>query len=74
MRATSVAWAHGASKIGGMIGPAIGGAMIGAQWDFTPILLVAGGFELISAAAVVMLVRSRPRSLASDGLQQATSA
>ncbi|MEC5409458.1 MFS transporter [Paraburkholderia sp. MPAMCS5] len=61
IRATSVAWAHGASKLGGMIGPAIGGAMVRAQWDFTPIFLVAAGFELASAAAVLLLVtRRRP--------------
>jgi len=64
MRATSVAWAHGASKVAGMIGPAIGGAMVRAQWDFTPIFFVAGGFELISATAVLLLVtRRRPSPL-----------
>ncbi|MBN3803470.1 MFS transporter [Paraburkholderia sp. Ac-20336] len=59
MRATSVAWAHGASKVAGMIGPAIGGAMVRAQWDFTPIFLVAAAFELLSACAVLLLVTRR---------------
>ncbi|MGF6768049.1 AAHS family 4-hydroxybenzoate transporter-like MFS transporter [Paraburkholderia sp. GAS199] len=60
LRATGVAWAQGAGKIGGMIGPAIGGALVGAGWDFSPVLLVAAGFELASGlAVVVLLVRRR---------------
>ncbi|WP_434106101.1 MFS transporter [Paraburkholderia caffeinilytica] len=63
MRATGVAWSHGAAKVGGMIGPAIGGGLIAAQWDLTPILLIAGGFEFVAAAAVLgllMLRRAHP--------------
>jgi AAHS family 4-hydroxybenzoate transporter-like MFS transporter len=63
MRATSVAWAHGASKVAGMIGPAIGGALVRAQWDFTPILLVAGAFELVAATAVLLLLTRRKVAL-----------
>ncbi|QGZ66213.1 MFS transporter [Paraburkholderia acidisoli] len=59
LRATGVAWAQGAGKIGGMIGPAIGGALVGAGWDFSPVLMVAAGFELISGLAVVVLLMRR---------------
>lgn len=59
LRATGVAWAQGAGKIGGMIGPAIGGALVGAGWDFSPVLMVAAGFEVISGLAVVVLLMRR---------------
>lgn len=59
LRATGVAWAQGAGKVGGMIGPAIGGALVGAGWDFTPVLLFAAGFELVSGLAVIVLLFRR---------------
>jgi AAHS family 4-hydroxybenzoate transporter-like MFS transporter len=57
MRATGVAWAVGAGKVGAMIGPVIGGLLIARHWDLTPIYLLAAIPELIAAAAIFLLLR-----------------
>ncbi|MDB5716861.1 MAG: hypothetical protein JWM38_288 [Sphingomonas bacterium] len=57
MRATGIAWAVGAGKIGAMIGPVIGGVLIARQWDLTPIYLLAAVPELIAAGAIFLLLR-----------------
>ncbi|GGC26928.1 MFS transporter [Paraburkholderia caffeinilytica] len=59
MRATGVACSIGAGKVGGMIGPVIGGVLIAAQWDLTPILLIAAVPEFVAAAAVLVLFMLR---------------
>jgi MFS transporter, AAHS family, 4-hydroxybenzoate transporter len=52
VRGTGVAWAAGAGRAGGMIGPAFGGLMLTQGWDIT-ILYLATGLPLILALSVL---------------------
>jgi len=52
VRGTGVAWAAGAGRAGGMIGPAFGGLMLTHGWNIT-ILYLATGLPLILALSVL---------------------
>jgi AAHS family 4-hydroxybenzoate transporter-like MFS transporter len=54
MRSTGVGWALGVGRIGAIVGPLIGGAMLGLQWTPREIFL-AGALPAFVAAATVIL-------------------
>jgi AAHS family 4-hydroxybenzoate transporter-like MFS transporter len=54
IRGTGVAWAAGAGRAGGMIGPALGGLMLAQGWSVT-MLYVATGAPLVASMLAVML-------------------
>jgi AAHS family 4-hydroxybenzoate transporter-like MFS transporter len=54
MRSTGVGWALGIGRIGSIVGPLIGGAMLGLQWTAQQIFQ-AGAVPACIAAAVVAL-------------------
>ena len=56
MRATGVAWAAGAGRAGGMLGPAIGGVMLGLHSSVATIYLVTA-MPLVIAALAIMFIR-----------------
>jgi AAHS family 4-hydroxybenzoate transporter-like MFS transporter len=59
MRATGVSWAAGAGRLGGMLGPVFGGAMLAQHWSLSPIYICAGAPALAAAAAILFIGRVR---------------
>jgi AAHS family 4-hydroxybenzoate transporter-like MFS transporter len=57
IRATGVGWALGIGRIGAIIGPAVGGAMLSLEWSRQTILLVSAIPELVAVAAILILMR-----------------
>ena len=55
MRATGVGWAVGAGRVGGMLGPLLGGAALAGHWDAFPSFLAAGLPMLLVAAATFLI-------------------
>jgi len=64
VRSTGVGWAFAAGRLGAVVGPLLGGIMLGWGWHTDRILMVLGGPALIGAAAVVAMMvlgRRNPR-------------
>ncbi len=57
IRATGVGWALGIGRIGAVIGPAIGGAMLSLHWSLPKLYLVSAIPDVIAFAAVLVLLR-----------------
>lgn len=57
IRATGVAWAAGAGRAGGMIGPAVGGALLAQHAGITTIYLWAAAPLLLGTLAVLLMPR-----------------
>jgi AAHS family 4-hydroxybenzoate transporter-like MFS transporter len=54
MRSTGVGWALGVGRIGAIVGPLIGGAMLQLQWTPRQIFLAGAVPALVSAATVIL--------------------
>lgn len=61
IRSTGVGWALGVGRVGSIVGPIIGGAMLGRQTGAGPLFLVAAIPALIAAAAAFLLARANGR-------------
>lgn len=57
MRATGVGWALGIGRVGSIVGPLIGGALISAKWDTGELFLAAASAALCAALAAFWLSR-----------------
>jgi AAHS family 4-hydroxybenzoate transporter-like MFS transporter len=55
IRATGVGWALGAGRIGAIVGPLVGGALLGIGWAPRSIILTAVGPALVASAAIFLL-------------------
>jgi AAHS family 4-hydroxybenzoate transporter-like MFS transporter len=55
MRATGVGWAVGAGRVGGMVGPLLGGAALAGRWEAFPAFLAAGLPMLLVAIATFLI-------------------
>jgi AAHS family 4-hydroxybenzoate transporter-like MFS transporter len=55
VRATGVGWAVGAGRIGGIVGPMLGGAALAGQWAAFPSFLAAGLPMLLVALATFLI-------------------
>ncbi len=64
LRSTGVGWALGVGRVGSIIGPTVGAALLALGWQAREILLAAAGPAVIAAIAVFALGRLRP---AADG-------
>jgi AAHS family 4-hydroxybenzoate transporter-like MFS transporter len=58
VRSTGLGWALGLGRIGAIIGPMIGGALIGLQWSLGQLFLIAAVPALLAALAALALDRS----------------
>ena len=56
-RATGVGWALGVGRIGSIVGPVAGGALLAAGWSTQSIVLTAVGPAVIASLAVFGLGR-----------------
>jgi AAHS family 4-hydroxybenzoate transporter-like MFS transporter len=57
LRATGVGWSIGVSRIGAILGPVVGGVMIGSGLSAPLLFAVAGAVSLVAGAAVLGLGR-----------------
>jgi AAHS family 4-hydroxybenzoate transporter-like MFS transporter len=57
VRATGVGWALGIGRIGSIIGPLIGGALLAAKWDTGSVFMAAATAALCAALAAFLLSR-----------------
>jgi AAHS family 4-hydroxybenzoate transporter-like MFS transporter len=62
IRATGVGWALGIGRIGSIVGPVLGGMMLGAHWDRQSLFIAAAipAFAAAAAALVLGLTRADP--------------
>lgn len=57
LRSTGVGWALGIGRVGAIVGPYIGGVMIGAKWTSQQLFWAAAVPAFISAATLLILTR-----------------
>ena len=57
LRSTGVGWALGVGRVGAIVGPYIGGAMIGAKWTSQQLFWAAAVPAVISAVTLFVLTR-----------------
>ena len=57
LRSTGVGWALGIGRIGAIVGPYIGGSMIGAKWTSQQLFLAAAVPAAISAVTLMILAK-----------------
>ena len=57
LRSTGIGWALGVGRIGGIVGPYIGGRMLAAQWTSQELFWAAAVPAAISALTLVVLTR-----------------
>jgi MFS transporter, AAHS family, 4-hydroxybenzoate transporter len=64
IRATGIGWALGVGRIGAIVGPIVGGILVGAHWSVPSVILVNTIPAVIAAAAIVALRRKRSAEMA----------
>ena len=57
MRATGIGWALGIGRIGSILGPVIGGVLLGSGWTPHSLLILAVAPTVLTATAVYLLYR-----------------
>jgi MFS transporter, AAHS family, 4-hydroxybenzoate transporter len=57
IRATGVGWVLGIGRIGSIVGPVVGGLLLGAKWSAAAVFLAAAGAALCAALASFALGR-----------------
>jgi AAHS family 4-hydroxybenzoate transporter-like MFS transporter len=64
IRATGVGWALGIGRIGSIVGPVLGGMMLGAHWDRQSLFIAAAIPAFIAAASALILGVARGNTFA----------
>ena len=57
VRATGVGWALGIGRVGSIVGPLVGGALLTAKWSTASVFMAAAGAALCAAIAAYSLSR-----------------
>jgi MFS transporter, AAHS family, 4-hydroxybenzoate transporter len=57
VRASGVGWALGIGRVGSIVGPLVGGALLAAKWSTSAVFMAAAGAALCAALAAVALSR-----------------
>ncbi|HWZ38288.1 MAG TPA: MFS transporter [Bradyrhizobium sp.] len=57
IRASGVGWALGIGRVGSIIGPLVGGALLAAKWSTSAVFMAAAAAALCAALAAVLLSR-----------------
>ncbi len=55
VRVTGVSWAQSCGRVGSIIGPVAGGALVASGWGFTGSYLLFGSFLLVAATAILLM-------------------
>jgi MFS transporter, AAHS family, 4-hydroxybenzoate transporter len=66
IRATGIGWALGVGRIGAIVGPLVGGALVAAGWSVATVILANTVPAIIAAIAIVALRRKRAAEMAAD--------
>jgi MFS transporter, AAHS family, 4-hydroxybenzoate transporter len=61
VRSTGVGWALGVGRLGSIVGPLVGGMLLGIGWSSRGLLLAAAGFALSAWLAIVLSNTVRER-------------
>jgi AAHS family 4-hydroxybenzoate transporter-like MFS transporter len=61
LRATGVGWAIGIGRIGSIVGPVLGGVLIGSGMATVPLFILVGAMSIGSAIAIVTLGLRSPQ-------------
>jgi AAHS family 4-hydroxybenzoate transporter-like MFS transporter len=69
VRSTGVGWALGIGRVGSIVGPMVGGVLLGMQWSTASVFMCAAGAALCAALAAFCL--SRLAGMAGDGMNAA---
>ncbi len=69
VRASGVGWALGIGRIGSIVGPLVGGALLAAKWSTAAVFMTAAAAALIAALAALVL----SRLAGTGGARQASS-
>jgi len=72
MRATGVGYAFGVGRIGSLVGPFLGGALIALQWDSAHIFML-GAIPVLIAAGAAMVIHACNKGLADSNRPMADS-
>jgi AAHS family 4-hydroxybenzoate transporter-like MFS transporter len=64
IRSTGVGWALGIGRIGSIVGPVLGGMMLGAHWDRQSLFIAAAIPAFIAAASALILGLTRGSAIA----------
>lgn len=62
VRSTGIGWSLGIGRIGSVVGPMLGGVLLGLKWENTTIFFVFAIPALISAIMLVLMGQSAPNS------------
>jgi AAHS family 4-hydroxybenzoate transporter-like MFS transporter len=75
LRSTGVGWAFGVGRIGAVVGPLVGGVLVGAQVPIPVLFLIAGAVALCAALAVSPIkpsIFAKPQVALPDGQLRAS--
>jgi AAHS family 4-hydroxybenzoate transporter-like MFS transporter len=64
IRSTGVGWALGIGRIGSILGPVVGGILVGAQWSISSVILANIVPAIVAAIAIVILRQRQPARIA----------
>ena len=73
VRATGVGWALGIGRVGSIVGPLVGGALLIAKWSTEAVFMVAAGAAFCAALAAFSLGRIAGMGGSGKGADQAAS-
>ncbi len=60
LRSTGLGWSFGVGRLGGVIGPAAAGVLLGADLGFASLMMIVGALSAAAAVAVLLLGWTRP--------------
>ena len=74
IRATGVGWALGIGRVGSIVGPLVGGALLSMKWSAAEVFMTAAGAALCAAVAALSLSRLANVRGSGDGAVDPSSA
>jgi MFS transporter, AAHS family, 4-hydroxybenzoate transporter len=74
IRATGVGWALGIGRVGSIVGPLVGGALLSMKWSAAEVFMMAAGAALCAAVAALSLSRLANVGGSGDGAVDPSSA
>ena len=74
VRATGVGWALGIGRVGSIIGPLVGGALLSMKWSAAEVFMTAAGAALCAALAAFSLSRLAGMGGSGDGAADSSAA
>ncbi|MEX3920832.1 MFS transporter [Paraburkholderia sp. BR10872] len=73
LRSTGIGWSLGVGRIGSVVGPVLGGALLHLQWSSSALFLAAAVPACVSLAGIVAIHRANSASRGTMGGERATA-